>query len=123
MNLQSTFRNLTRRDREAAPERVHQPPRAFVAPRVDVYENADELLIVADVPGATSDSVRVEIDKGELLLEAKRVAPAYDYRRVFSVPSGIDASKIEATLSSGVLHVKLPKSDALKPRRIQVKSA
>jgi HSP20 family molecular chaperone IbpA len=40
----------------------------------------------------------------------------------FSVPQGIDASKIDAQLSAGVLRLRLPKSDAVKPRRIEVKA-
>ena len=113
------------------PERVKQ--RVTVAPRVDVYENANELLLLADVPGATQESVSVQLEKGQLTIEATRhgapegtplaeeFRPA-DYVRVFAIPQGIDASKIDAQLSSGVLRLRLPKSDALKPRRIEVRS-
>jgi HSP20 family molecular chaperone IbpA len=101
---------------------------------VDVYENANELLVLADVPGATKDTVAVHVDKGQLTLEARREPAAHgtvleaeyrpvDYHRVFSVPQGIDASKIEAELSAGVLRVRLPKSEALKPRRIEIKAS
>jgi HSP20 family protein len=119
------------------PERVEQRP-PTIAPLVDVFENADELLLWADVPGATRESVDVHIEKGQLTLSARRAAPepertkketpvslehrTYDYLRVFAVPSGIDASKIEAELVGGVLRVRLPKSEALKPRRIDVKA-
>jgi len=103
-----------------------------VAPPVDVYENADELLVVADVPGATHDGIDVQLEKGQLTILAKRVDEstgdpvAMEYRlrnyfRVFSVPQGIDASKIDAQLSAGVLRLRLPKSESLKPRRIEVK--
>jgi HSP20 family molecular chaperone IbpA len=103
-----------------------------VAPPVDVYENADELLVVADVPGATHDGIDVQLEKGQLTILAKRVDEsrgdpvAMEYRsrsyfRVFSVPQGIDASKIDAQLTAGVLRLRLPKSESLKPRRIEVK--
>ena len=116
---------------ERQPERVKQ--RLTVAPRVDVYENADELLLVADVPGATKETVSVQLEKGQLTIEATR-SPASegsplveeyrpaDYARVFAIPQGVDASKIDAQLSSGVLRVRLPKSEALKPRRIDVRA-
>jgi HSP20 family protein len=116
---------------ERSPERVKQ--RFTVAPRVDVYENANELLLVADVPGATKESVSIQLEKGQLTIEASRAdevpgsplieeyRPA-DHARVFAVPQGIDAAKIEAHLSGGVLRLRLPKSDALKPRRIEVRS-
>jgi HSP20 family molecular chaperone IbpA len=117
---------------ERAPERVNQ--RFTVAPRVDVYENANELLLVADVPGATKESVSIHLDKGQVTIEASRredvtgsqLIAEYrptDYARVFAVPQGIDASKIDAQLSGGVLRLRLPKSEALKPRRIEVRSS
>ncbi len=103
-----------------------------VAPAVDVYENDDELLVVADVPGASHDGIDVQLEKGLLTILARRadettaapVATEYrprDYYRVFSVPQGIDASKIDAQLTAGVLRLRLPKSESLKPRRIEVK--
>ena len=88
--------------------------------------------LVADVPGATRESVSVQLEKGQLTIEATRQGtpegtplaeefrPA-DYARAFAIPQGIDASKIDAQLSSGVLRLRLPKSDALKPRRIVVR--
>lgn len=122
--------NLARRQ-EGSVEPV-QEQRETVAPPVDVYENGDELLLVADVPGATHDGIDVHLDKGQLTIHAKRkeettggpIATEFrprDYFRVFSVPQGIDASKIDAQLSAGVLHLRLPKSESLKPRRIEVK--
>jgi len=116
---------------DGAPERVKQ--QLTVAPLVDVYENQDELVLVADVPGATKEGVNIHLDKGQLTIEAKRhdqatgspVAAEHrpsDYFRVFSVPHGIDGSKIDAQLTSGVLRLRLPKSDAVKPRRIEVKT-
>ncbi len=124
MTLQATPSN---RPRSTTPERV-EAAAPTVAPLVDVHENAHELLLLADVPGATRESVEVHIDKGQLTLAARRAhlagaAPVFDYRRVFAVPSGIDASKIEAVLSNGVLKVRLPKSEALRPRRIEVKAS
>lgn len=106
--------------------------RDTVTPPVDVYENSDELLVVADVPGATPDGIDVQLDKGHLTILAKRAetdlgAPmsteyrARSYYRAFSVPQGIDASKIEAQLSAGVLRLRLPKAESVKPRRIEVK--
>jgi HSP20 family protein len=119
------------RHQEGTPERVKQ--RMTVAPLVDVYENQDELLIVADVPGANKEGVNVHLDKGQLTIEARRpddstgtpVAAEHrpaDYFRIFAVPPGIDASKIDAKLQAGVLRLRLPKSESVKPRRIEVKS-
>jgi HSP20 family molecular chaperone IbpA len=106
--------------------------RETVAPVVDVYENVDELLLLVDVPGATNEGIDVQLDKGQLTILAKRqeqppgalLAEEYrcsDYLRIFSVPQGIDPSKIDAQLSGGVLRLHLPKSESVKPRRIEVK--
>jgi HSP20 family molecular chaperone IbpA len=116
---------------EPAPEPVHTRP--TVAPRVDVYENKNEMLLFVEVPGTTSDTVELHVEKGELTVEAHRVrttpgpcvASEYhprDYRRVFVLPPGTDGSRIEAELALGVLRVRLPKSDVVKPRKIEVKA-
>ena len=55
--------------RSAEPVQYHDT----VAPPVDVYENGDELLVVADVPGASHDGIDVQLEKGELTILAKRV--------------------------------------------------
>lgn len=105
-----------------------------VAPPVDVYENREEFLLVADMPGIDKDALRIHLDKGQLTLEATRPETASGkllaaeirythYRRAFSVPQGIDVDKVSADLQAGVLRVHLPKSAAVKPRQIQVRSA
>lgn len=122
----STDRNLTTREGNV-PEKIQQRP--AVAPAVDIYENADELLVVADVPGVTQADLVVRIEKGELTLEGHRrdsaetVAPQadqLDFRRSFIVPNGIDADKIAADVKDGILRVHLPKSASLKPRQIPI---
>lgn len=121
--------------REAETQNKTAPARTrAVAPPVDVYENRDEFLLVTDVPGIKKDDFRVHLDKGQLTLEAERAEPAEGkrlaseirytaYRRAFSVPQGIDADKVSAELQQGVLRVHLPKSAAVKPRQIQVRSS
>ena len=119
---------ITKSDKSGA-----EPQPLAIRPRVDVFENEHELLVVADVPGAAKDSIDVRFEGGELRLEARRgTAPegqalaeeyrAADYKRAFAMPEGIDAEKIAAELSNGVLTVHLPKSSAKKPRRIDVRA-
>jgi HSP20 family protein len=101
-------------------------PRRTVVPRVDVYENQDEVLLFLDVPGVAAGGVEVELDKEELRIRARRQDDAPtgpDYERAFRVSPGIDGSKVEAELTNGVLRVRLPKADALRPRKIQVKAS
>jgi HSP20 family molecular chaperone IbpA len=106
--------------KKRAPEKTER--QAF-APPVDIYESKDEILILADLPGVTTEALAVNLDKDQLTISAHR-APAgdeaFDYRRTFVVPRGLDADKISANLQNGVLRLVLPKPAALKPRQIAV---
>ena len=102
-------------------------------PNVDILEQNDELLVVADVPGAKSGAIDVKFEDGTLEIQAE-VAPRRDddeeyllreynvgdYYRSFQVSEAIDASKISAQYADGVLTLRLPKAEALKPRKIAV---
>ncbi len=118
MNTQTGMTRHEDRQMESTRER------ALVAPPVDVYENSEELLLVADVPGGTKDAVSIHFDKDQVTLSAQRGEGenACEYRRAFVVPPGIDASRISAELSNGVLRVHLPKSEAIKPRQIPIRA-
>ena len=103
------------------------------APPVDIYENAEELLLVTDIPGVAQEGLTVNLEKRELVIEGRRAkdeaegsplaveSEGLDYRRSFILPQGIDAEKISAELRQGVLRVRVPKAAAVKPRQIQVK--
>jgi HSP20 family molecular chaperone IbpA len=115
---------MTKRE-ENLPEKLAQ--RTTVVPAVDVFESKDELLILADLPGVTRDKLEVNFAKGQLTVSGRpgELAPeegAFDYRRTFVVPQGIDAERISAQLQNGVLRLSLPKPAALKPRTIEVKA-
>jgi HSP20 family protein len=108
--------------------------RPVVAPPVDIYENAEEYLVLADLPGVKTDDVQVRFDSGELTIHASRadIGPgeaigadftAVDFMRRFSIPETVDASKIDAKLQAGVLCLTLPKASRVRPRQIAVKSA
>jgi len=106
--------------------------RPRVAPPVDVFENADEILLHADMPGVETKDLDIAFDRGELTLSARREDGSqgtalrsefrpFDYYRRFAVPPGVDAAKIRAELKHGVLQLHLPKSEALKPRQIPIR--
>ena len=97
-----------------------------VTPPVDVYENQDEILVRLDVPGVEQDGLDIRMDGGKLDVEARRTDTPEDlepivYVRSFMVPQTVDATRVAAALDMGVLSVHLPKSEASKPRRIEVK--
>ena len=103
-------------------------------PAVDIYENEDEILIYADMPGVVKDDISVDIDNGTLSISGVRKLSLkgsvtyeefsdVEYVRNFSVPQTIDVEKVEAELKNGVLRLHLPKSEAAKPRQIEIKTA
>lgn len=112
------------RHQEARPESVDQE--RWLKPAVDVYENESEWLITADVPGVKQDLLKLHLDGDELLIEARRSAIEgvelgfVGYRRTFSLPTGVSGDKVVAKLNQGVVSIHLPKSEAIKPRRIAV---
>ncbi len=104
-----------------------------VTPLVDIYENDDEILLHAEMPGVTKDDITVNIDNGNLALTGVRSMNRdgaaewqefgeVEYQRVFSVPQTIDVNKVSAELKDGVLALHLPKSEAAKPKQIKIKA-
>jgi HSP20 family molecular chaperone IbpA len=102
-------------------------------PDCDIIEKPDELLVVADVPGANADAIDVKFEDGALTInvaveprqpeDTSYVHREYgvgDYYRTFQVSEAIDVAKITADFADGVLTLHLPKAEALKPRKIKV---
>jgi len=108
--------------------------RCFI-PRADVYEKDDQIVIVADVPGAAQDSIDIMLEKNILTINAY-VDPhsmedytltfaeyeTGDYQRSFRLSNEIDRDKIEAIVKDGVLRLHLPKSGEARARKISVKA-
>ena len=102
----------------------------FVSPAVDIYETDGELVLVADVPGASKDGIDIKLEDGVLEVTAHRPVagerPTYEeyrpasYYRAFNLSDQIDAPGIKAGLKDGVLTVTLPKTAKAKPRKIEI---
>ncbi len=106
----------------------------YYRPNVDILEQRDELLVHADVPGASPDKIDIHFEDGTLTIHAK-VEPRHeeadyllqeygvaDYWRTFQVAETIDAEKISADFADGVLTLHLPKAEAAKPHKIQIRA-
>lgn len=105
-------------------------------PAVDVEENGDSYVIKAELPGYKEDDVKITVDKhvlhisGEIDEKEKdgkdrkylvRERRHESFERSFSLPEGLDESKIEASFNNGLLTITLPKSPEEQPKRIEVK--
>jgi HSP20 family molecular chaperone IbpA len=102
------------------------------SPRVDIWEDDNEVRLYADLPGVAAEDLDIQFENRELRIHGK-VAPRDaqgdylygeygigDFHRTFAIGETVDADNISAELSHGVLTLHLPKTDAVKPRRIEV---
>ena len=112
-------------------ERTRERP-AFV-PRADIYETAEAITVVTDMPGVDENSVDVTLDKDVLTIngyvepmqpEGYTLAHAEynvgDFERAFTLSDRIDRDGIEATVKDGVLRLVLPKIAEPKSRKIAI---
>jgi HSP20 family protein len=101
-------------------------PARELAPNVDIFENENELLVVADVPGLDPNEIGVHVDLPEFRIEAK-VQGSPDrpvvYARTFRIDERIDPERVKAEYKDGVLRVHLAKSAAFRPHRVAVQTS
>lgn len=110
-----------------------RPEKIFV-PEVDISEKQDILLLQANMPGVTKDSVEINLHDNILKIsgriqpdEYEGLSPIYseynigNYERTFELGDQIQQDKIEAKVENGVLNLILPKAEKSKPRTISIK--
>lgn len=109
---------------------------SYYKPKVDILELPDELVVLADMPGLEGDDVDINFENGELTIHG-RVKPRQpagasclleeygvgDFFRAFQVSEKVDAMRIAAEYSQGVLTLHLPKVEAARARKISVRTA
>jgi HSP20 family protein len=102
------------------------------SPLADVTENEDAYLVEVDLPGVKRDDITIDlvgnelVVAGELKEKERRGLLRHRTRRIgqfsyrVTLPDGVDADKVDASLNDGVLTIRVPKSEAAKPRRITI---
>ena len=104
------------------------------APAVDVFDTKDAVILKAELPGLTADDVDVEIDDNVLTVSGERtfadkVEDGHYYRlersygkfsRSLTLPQGIKADEVSANFANGVLEIRVPKADEVKPRKVAI---
>ena len=112
----------------------HHAPESSWSPSVDIREEEDHFLLLADLPGVNKDEIEVKVEDNTLLLSGKREANIEEkaegfryserrfgaFNRSFRMGEGVDSSGIEASYKDGVLTVTLPKKPEVQPRQIPV---
>jgi HSP20 family protein len=104
------------------------------APPVDIYEDGDNLVLKAELPGVNPDDVEIRVEDNTLYLKGERkfekevkeqsyhrVERSYGtFTRTFSLPNSIDADKVTANYKDGVLTLTMPKKEEAKPKTIKI---
>ena len=114
-------------------ELTHAGP-VFI-PAVDIFENRNALILIADMPGVNGEGVDIHLKDNELTISGRpkkegkdQTSPIYTeyesggFLRSFTLSNVIDQAKIEANMKDGVLKVILPKAESAKPRQIVVQA-
>ena len=104
----------------------------FIAPAATVLENADGYTLEVEMPGVSKDTLEMWVENNELTILGRRSLPAVEgallhresrpenFRRTFELDPSIDTSKISAHVEQGILTLRLPKAEQVKPRKITV---
>lgn len=104
-------------------------------PAVDIKEEDDRYVIHADIPGVEPEKIELSMENGMLTIKGERrdetIEEKENYKRVersygsfyrrFSLPDNVDPENISASGKDGVLEVVLPKTEAMKPHKIEIK--
>ena len=105
------------------------------SPRVDVSETDKHFLIKAEVPGIKREDVKISIEDNILTISGERKEEKEEqgskyyrseccygsFSRSFSLPQNVDEDKIEANFKDGMLTLQIPKKEAAKTKKIEVK--
>jgi len=117
----------------SSPEASSSPSVSWV-PRVDIHEEKDRFVVLADVPGVDPKDIDITADNGVLTVRGERKAEKREtengYERIervsgsflrrFTLPEGANTEQIKAKQTNGVLEVTIPKTPAVQPRRISI---
>jgi HSP20 family molecular chaperone IbpA len=108
-------------------------PGPVFMPAVDILENQNEIMILADMPGVDGKDVDIDLREDVLSIrgavspvENEKEVSVYreynwgDYFRQFTLTEVIDQEKISAKMDDGVLRLTLPKKERVKPKKIQI---
>jgi len=107
---------------------------SWVAPLIDIYETKDDYFLTAQMPGVSKENVKIKLEEGYLIIMGRinfndvvnkkyvlKESETGNYYRRFKVSDNIDESKIDAKLENGILNIKLPKHERIKPKTIEIK--
>ena len=128
--------DLSARTQEHLAVAAPAPPQHWVCtPPIDIFETPEGLVLRADLPGVTAETLDLQVQDNKLTLLG-RVAPQApagatllhqeyhvgDYVRSFILSDDVDHERVSAKISNGVLDLLLPRIAKAEPRKIQVRA-
>jgi len=113
-----------------------QPFMSGWSPALNLYEDKDNFLVKAELPGMKKEEIEIQLHDGVLTLSGERKEEKKSesadihrserfvgrFQRTLTLPSQVDVDKVKANYQDGILTVTLPKSEAAKPKQIQIKT-
>ena len=114
-----------------------QPFMSGWSPALDVFEDKDNLVVKAELPGMKKEDIEISLHDNVLSLSGERKEEQKHhqgeihrserfvgkFQRTFSLPTPVEAEKVKASYKDGILTVTLPKTEASKPKQIEIKAS
>ncbi|GAV32208.1 MAG: Hsp20/alpha crystallin family protein [Coriobacteriia bacterium] len=135
LRMQREMERMLSRFGEAPREREARVDAVAWMPKIDVKASGEDIVVLAELPGVAPDDVEVEVTDDVLTIKGERKAQLEDkdegwlvcetcygaFERSIALPSGVDASAIEAEFDNGVLKIRVPKAlEAAKPKTTKI---
>jgi len=104
------------------------------APAVDIYEDENQLVLTAEIPGIEEKDIEIKVEDNTLSIQGERkmeketkeenyhrIERAYgSFSRSFTLPNYINQENIQAEHAHGLLKITMPKKPELKPRKVKI---
>lgn len=129
--MASRHKVATRQSSEA--QRPERQAETALRPRVDIFEDAEGITLLADMPGVSRDRLNVQVERDSLIIEGTAQLELPEgmealyadvrctrYQRNFTLGNELATDRIDASLKDGVLRVRIPKREEVRPRKIEV---
>jgi HSP20 family molecular chaperone IbpA len=134
--MSNDTKDITKQEAQHPLETERTRVRKVYAPRVDIYETKDNIVLIADMPGIDEKSVDITLEKNVLTIAGdvgqannKGYTLSYaeyetgDYQRAFTISDEVDRDNIYAEVKNGVLKITLHKAEKAKVKKIAIKAA
>ncbi len=106
----------------------------LIAPSLDIVEDAHAYLVTAELPGLKKEDVAIQLEDGVLSISGEKKQEAEvkeqtfhrmerrygSFYRAVTLPAGVDVEKVDARFEDGVLKIRVPKREELKPKAIKI---